>query len=149
MNSTAYDVTLTSAVKGSVEYLCVCVCVYLMPHNAPGGWARWPSCCVGGSKPLHTDMVGTVFKEETQLHKHTMYKGGNEDYNVSNHIQFISRSFKQSSEPLDRLMKKRGNIAMKTLISVDLTHLCGKQLSITHACVTCHILLTLLMKHFD
>lgn len=47
-----------------------------MPCNAPGGWARWPSCCVGGSKPLHTDMVGTVFKEETQLHKHTMYKGG-------------------------------------------------------------------------
>lgn len=76
-------------------------------------------------------------------------RGGNEDYNVSNHIQFISRSFKQSSEPLDRLMKKRGNIAMKTLISVDLTHLCGKQLSITHACVTYHILLSLLMKHFD
>lgn len=43
-----------------------------MHSNAPDEWTRWPSRCVGGGKPWQRDTMGTVFKEDTQIHKHTL-----------------------------------------------------------------------------
>lgn len=67
VNTAAPDVTHTSAVKESFELACVCVCV--TRFNAAGGWARWPSSCVGGSKSWQTDPMGTAFKEDAQINK--------------------------------------------------------------------------------
>lgn len=89
-------------VKESFEQVCICVsvCVCVMLCNAPGGWTRWPSRCVGGSKPWQTDTMGTVFKEDTQIHKHMhtiSQRISDEKHNFSNHCQFI-RVFKGSPE---------------------------------------------------
>lgn len=51
---------------------------------------------MGGSKPWQTDTMGTVFKEDTQIHKHTYVHTiskpiADEEYKFSN--QFISGAF--------------------------------------------------------